>query len=68
MFDDIDYCTKIESRVLKLLFGALIMTKGSKIYGLYILNGYIVIVHALLASQVFHNKSQEKSFDIWACK
>jgi hypothetical protein len=48
MFDGLGYCTRIESEVYKILHGALITVKGSKINGLYILDGSTVIGNASL--------------------
>jgi len=57
MFDSLGYCTRIEHDVCKLLC-ALIIVKGSKMNGLYILDGSIVIGHAFVASVASHNKSE----------
>jgi hypothetical protein len=48
MFDGLGYCTRIESEVYKILHGALITVKGSKINSLYILDGSTVIGNASL--------------------
>lgn len=37
MFDYLGYCTIVEHGVLKVLYGGSIITKGSKVCGLYIL-------------------------------
>nr|KYP59955.1 Retrovirus-related Pol polyprotein from transposon TNT 1-94 [Cajanus cajan] len=56
MFDGSGYSTKIEYGMMKISNGALIVAKGTKISGLYILNGYIVIAHAsiIMALKVRH--------------
>lgn len=36
MFDDIGFCARVKHGVLKILCGASIMAKGSKVCGLYI--------------------------------
>lgn len=58
MFDDLGKCTKFEYRVFKSLHGRFIMAKLSKMCGLYILDGSIIIVHASLASKEFHDKNK----------
>jgi len=57
MFDSLGYCTRIEHEVCKISHGALITVKRSKMNGLYILDGYIVIGNASVASLVPHNNS-----------
>jgi len=57
MFDSLGYCTRIEYGVCKISHGALITVKGSKMNGLYILYGSIVIGNASVASVVPHNIS-----------
>jgi hypothetical protein len=37
MFDSLGYCTRIELGVMRISHGALVIAKGSKINGLYIL-------------------------------
>lgn len=46
MFDSLGYYTRIEHEVCKILHGALNTVKRSKMNGLYILDGSIVIGHA----------------------
>lgn len=46
MFDDLGYYTRIECRVLQISHDDLIMAKGSKVCGLYILDGFNIIGHA----------------------
>lgn len=58
MFDSVGYCTRIEHGVCKILHGALITVKGSKMNGLYILDGSIVIGNTSVASVVPHNNSE----------
>ena len=55
MFDDLGYCTRAEHGVLKIPPDELIIVKGSKIYGLYILEGSNVISHSSLTSGGFMN-------------
>lgn len=50
MFDGLGYCTRIERGVMRISHGALVIAKGSKIHGLYILEGSTVIAHASVAS------------------
>jgi hypothetical protein len=50
MFDGLGYCTRIERGVMRISHGALVIAKGSKINGLYILDGSTVISNALVAS------------------
>ena len=45
------YSTKIEHGLIRISNGALIVAKGVKMNGLYILDGFIVIAHASVASQ-----------------
>lgn len=58
MFDSLGYSTRIEHGVCKISHGALITVKGSKMNGLYILDGSIVIGNASVASVVPHNNSE----------
>jgi len=58
MFYSLGYCTRIEHGVCKISHGALITVKGSKMNGLYILDGSIVIGNASVASVVPHNNSE----------
>lgn len=51
IFDILGYITKIERGLIKISNGALIVAKGVKMNGLYILDGLIVIAHASVASQ-----------------
>ncbi|KAK2447548.1 secreted RxLR effector protein [Trifolium repens] len=50
MFDGLGYCTRIERGVMRISHGALVIAKGSKINGLYILDGSTVISNALAVS------------------
>jgi len=56
MFDCLDYCTIIEHDMLRISHGALRITKSLKMFGLYILDDYIVIGHACIASQYSYIK------------
>jgi len=58
MFDSLGYCTRIEHGVCKKFHGALITVKESKMNGLYILDGFIVIGHSSVASVEPHNNSE----------
>jgi len=58
MFDSLGYCTRIEHGVCKISHGALITVKESKMNGLYILDGSIVIGNASMAGVVPHNNSE----------
>lgn len=58
MFDDLGYCTKVERRVLNISYDGVIIVKGSKIYGLCILEGSKFVVHSSLTSGGFHNKKK----------
>ncbi|KEH40324.1 hypothetical protein MTR_1g027280 [Medicago truncatula] len=58
MFDSLDYCIRIEYGVYEISHGALITLKGSKMNGLYILDGSIVIGNVSAASVVPHNNSE----------
>lgn len=55
MFDDLGYHTIFEHGALKILYGGLIIAKGSRIYGLYIWEGSNVIFHSWSASEDFHD-------------
>jgi hypothetical protein len=57
-FDRIGYYTRIKHKVCKTLHGAIITVKGSKMNGLYILDGSIVIGHASVTSVTPHNNSE----------
>ena len=48
--DGLGYCTRIERGMMRISHGAFVIDKGSKIYGLYILEGSTVIAHASVAS------------------
>jgi len=50
MFHGLVYCARIEHGMMKILHGALIIAKGTKICSLYILDGLTIIVHASLIS------------------
>jgi len=56
MFDCLGYCTIIEHDMLRISHGALRITKSLKMFGLYILDDYIVIGHACIASQYSYIK------------
>ncbi|CAK8533702.1 unnamed protein product [Lathyrus sativus] len=58
MFDDLGYCTRVQHGVLKILHDELIIAKGSKICGLYILEGSNVIINSSLTSGGFHDKEE----------
>ena len=58
MFDDLGYCTRVEHGVLKISRDELIIAKGSKICGLYILEGSNVVIHSSLTSGGFHDKEE----------
>lgn len=58
MFDDLDYYTKVEHGVLKISPNGVIMSKRSKIFKLYILDGSNVIGHSSLASEDFYDKNK----------
>lgn len=57
MFDDLDYCIRIEHEVLKISHGEVIITKGYKICGLYILEASNVAVDLSSASEDFYDKN-----------
>nr|KYP69670.1 hypothetical protein KK1_008870 [Cajanus cajan] len=44
--------------MIKISNGALIVAKGTKKNGLYILDGYIIIAHVSVASQTLHDKTK----------
>lgn len=46
MFDDLDYCTRVEHVVLKISHGEVIIAKKFKICNLYILEYSNVVVHS----------------------
>jgi len=50
MFHGLVYCTGIKHGMMKILHGALIIAKGTKMCGWYILDGLTIIVHASLVS------------------
>ena len=56
MFDVLGYSTKIEHGILKISNGWLIVAKGTKRNGLYILYVSTIISHASMASQTLHDK------------
>lgn len=62
MFDNLAYCTRIEHGVLNILYCEKSIAKGSKIFRLYILKRYNVIVHLSSYSEHFHDKN--KLFDL----
>lgn len=57
MFDDLEYCIRIEIYLKNFMLYLLIISKGSKIHGLYVLDSSIVISNILLGSQDFNNKN-----------
>lgn len=65
MFGDLGYCTRVEQKVLKVSHDALIMDKWSKIYGLYILIGSTIIIHASLDSKHFHDNTNICNLRSW---
>jgi len=50
MFDGLGFCTRIERGMMRIYHGALVISKRSKIHGLYILEGSTVIAHASVSS------------------
>lgn len=50
MFHGLVYCAGIEHGMMKILRGALIIAKDTKVCRLYILHGLMIIVHASLIS------------------
>nr|KYP46507.1 hypothetical protein KK1_031912 [Cajanus cajan] len=56
MFDSLGYTTKVEHGMMKISNGALIVAKGTKRNGLFILDGYTVIAHAFVTSQTLYYK------------
>lgn len=58
MFDHLGYCTRVEHELLNFLHGGMIISKGCKICGLYIIKGSNIIVHSLLCSEDFHDKNK----------
>lgn len=51
MFYDLGNCTRIEHKVLKILYGALMMAKGYKVCGLYTLDYTTIISHTSVVSK-----------------
>src|SRR4051812_46984211 len=59
MFVELGYFTKVEYGVLRISHGkVIIITKGSTICELYILEGSNVIVHSSSESEEFYDKSR----------
>lgn len=58
MFGDLDYYVRVKHVVLMISQGGVTMAKGSKISGLYILDGFNVIGHSPLASEEFYDKNK----------
>lgn len=58
MFNDLGYFTRIEHGMLKIWYDTLIITKGSTMSSLYVLDGSIVIGNTQLASKLFHDKTK----------
>lgn len=58
MFNDLGYFTRIEHGMLKIWYDTLIITKGSTMCSLYILDGSIVTSNTPLASKLFHDKTK----------
>lgn len=58
MFYDLSCCTRVEHEVLKFAQDGLIMTKGSKICRLYVLDNSPAIEHVSSSSQDFLNKNK----------
>lgn len=58
MIDELSYCTRFGYGVLIFSHVGVIMAKGTKIYGLYILNGSIFIGHVTLSSEELHDKKK----------
>lgn len=58
MFDYLDYCTRIAYGMLKILHGALIISKKSKTFSLYVLGGSTIIRNMLLFKQFFYDKTK----------
>lgn len=50
MFDLMGLTTNIKHDAIKILKGTFIVSKGKKMDDLYILDGFIVIVHSFVAS------------------
>jgi len=50
MFGGLGYCTRIECGMMRISHGELVITKGSKVHGLYILKGSTVIAHTSVTS------------------
>lgn len=55
MLDDLDNCIGSLYDMLKISYGALITPRGSKIYVLYILDGFTIISNISFSSQDFNN-------------
>lgn len=53
MFGDLSYYTRAKHKVLNILNDGEIIAKGSKICGLYILEGYNVFAHSSSANEDF---------------
>lgn len=60
MFRDLSCCVRVEPGMLKHFQDGLIVTTWSKIYGLYILDGFTTINHASSTNEDFHDK---KNYD-----
>lgn len=58
MFDDIEYCTRVEHGVLKISHGEVIIDKRFKIRDLCILEDYNVTVHSSSSTEYFHDNKK----------
>lgn len=58
MFDGLRFYIRIKHRMMKIYHGELIIAKGSKMYGLNILDGLTIIASALLANRNWHVKTK----------
>lgn len=58
MFDDLEYCIRVEHRVLKISHNEVIITKWSKVCELYILEGSNFVFHSSSYSEKIHDKNK----------
>jgi len=64
MFDELDYDTSFEYRLMKISYDPKIIGRVTNICELYMLNGSTINCHASVATQDSHGNSEICSFDL----
>ncbi|MCH82500.1 putative Ty-1 copia retrotransposon protein [Trifolium medium] len=59
MHDNLGYETRIDHGIIEISLDAKIIGRGTKVYGLYLLDGSTIIGHAFIASRISHD------VDLW---